>query len=102
MSTEWKIIPGYTDYEISNVGEIRSLERTKKYKSGRVIELKAKIKKLRKHPVNGFMMTDLIDDKGKRNTVYPHKALAMAFIKNKYPRKQKIVIHIDGVISNNK
>jgi hypothetical protein len=101
MSTEWKIIPGYSDYEISAAGEIRSLERTKKYKSGRIIELKAKIKKLRKHPVNGFLMTDLIDDKGKRNTVYPHKALAMAFIKNNFPRKQKIVIHIDGDISNN-
>jgi Mor family transcriptional regulator len=46
-------------------------------------------------------MTDLIDDKGKRNTVYPHKALALAFIKNSFPRKQKIVIHIDGDISNN-
>ncbi len=101
MSTEWKTIPGYSDYEISNAGEIRSIERTKKYKSGRVIELKSKTKKLRKHPVNGFLMTDLIDDKGKRNTVYPHKALALAFIKNNFPRKQKIVIHIDGDISNN-
>ena len=45
MSTEWKIIPGYSDYEISNFGEIRSIERTKKYKSGRTIELKAKLKK---------------------------------------------------------
>jgi hypothetical protein len=101
MSTEWKTIPGYSDYEISNAGEIRSIERTKKYKSGRIIELKSKTKKLRKHPVNGFLMTDLIDDKGKRNTVYPHKALALAFIKNNFPRKQKIVIHIDGDISNN-
>lgn len=102
MSKEWKTIPGYSDYEISNAGEIRSIERTKKYKSGRIIELKSKTKKLRKHPINGFLMTDLIDDKGKRNTVYPHKALALAFIKNNFPRKQKIVIHIDGDISNNK
>lgn len=101
MSAEWKKIPGYSDYEVSDTGEIRSIERTKKYKSGRVIELKAKNKKLRKHPVNGFLMTDLIDDKGKRNTVYPHKAVAQAFIKNLHPRKQKIVIHVDGDISNN-
>ena len=101
QSTEWKKIPGYSDYEVSDTGEIRSLERTKKYKSGRVIELKAKNKKLRKHPVNGFLMTDLIDDKGKRNTVYPHKAVALAFITNKHPRKQKIVIHVDGDIANN-
>ncbi len=101
MSAEWKKIPGYSDYEVSETGEIRSIERTKKYKSGRVIELKAKNKKLRKHPVNGFLMTDLIDDKGKRNTVYPHKAVALAFIANKHPRKQKIVIHVDGDIANN-
>jgi len=102
MSKQWKLIPGYGDYEISDEGEIRSLERTKKYKSGRTIELKAKEKKLRKHPVNGFLMTDLIDDKGKRNTVYPHKAVALAFIKNSHPRKKKVVIHLDGDITNNK
>ncbi len=101
-STEWKKIPGYSDYEISTIGEIRSVERTKTYKSGRIIELKAKLKKLRKHPVNGFLMTDLIDDKGKRNTVYPHKAVAMTYIKNTHPRKQKIVIHINGDISDNR
>jgi hypothetical protein len=97
----WKIMIGYSDYEISNTGNIRSKDRTKKYKSGRVIDLKGKEKKLRKHPVNGFLMTDLIDNKGKRNTVYPHKAVALAFIPNPKPRKQKVVIHLDGDISNN-
>lgn len=46
-------------------------------------------------------MTDLVNDKGKRTTVYPHKAVAQAFIFNKHPRKQKIVIHLDGDFSNN-
>jgi hypothetical protein len=46
-------------------------------------------------------MTDLIDDKGVRKTVYPHKAVAQAFIENKLPRKNKVVIHIDGDYKNN-
>lgn len=98
---EWRTMIGFSDYEISETGDIRSKERIKKYKSGREIHHKAKVKKLRKHPVNGFLMTDLINDKGKRCTVYPHKSVAQAFIHNEKPRKQKVVMHIDGNIDNN-
>ncbi len=101
MEEEWRVIPGFSDYEVSNLGNIRSKERNKSYKSGRTMSLKAKKKKLRKHPANGFMMTDLIDDKGKRKTVYPHKAVALAFIPNSMPRKRKVVIHKDGDLTNN-
>lgn len=101
MIVEWKKIPGFTDYEISNEGKIRSRDRIKEYKSGRKMNLKSKEKKLREHPSNGFLMTDLIDNKGKRKTVYPHKAVALAFIYNETPRKRKVVIHIDGNVKNN-
>lgn len=97
----WKKIPGFTDYEISSHGRIRSVERIKHYKSGRTVRLKSKVKRLRMHPKNHFLMTDLIDDKGKRKTVYPHKAAAMAFIDNPHPRKYKIVIHKDQNVNNN-
>lgn len=102
MEEIWKTIPDFEDYEISNLGNIRSKERTKKYKSGRTMQLKSKIKKQRPHPLNNFMMTDLIDNKGKRRTVYPHKAVAKTFIEKERPRKQKVVLHIDGDLSNNK
>ena len=101
MEKIWRDIPGFTDYEISNTGDIRSKKRMKKYKSGRVMQLKSIEKKQRPHPTNNFMMTDLVDDKGKRKTVYPHKAVAMAFLKNDQPRKKKVVIHVDGDLSNN-
>jgi hypothetical protein len=97
----WRKIPGFSDYEVSDSGEIRSLERTRVYKSGRIMSLKEKPKKLRKHPQNGFMMTDLIDDLGNRKTVYPHKAVALAYVINPKPRKQKVVMHKDGNILNN-
>ncbi|MDX1651225.1 MAG: NUMOD4 domain-containing protein [Brumimicrobium sp.] len=102
MKEQWKDIPKFSDYEISNLGRIRSKKRTKKYKSGRTIKFDSKIKSLRKHPQNNFIMTDLIDDKGKRRTVYPHKLVAEAFIENDKPRKNKIVIHKDGDFNNNR
>jgi hypothetical protein len=102
MEEVWRAIPKYSDYEISNHGSIRSKERVKKYKSGRTMHLKSKHKSLRKHPKNDFMMTDLIDDKGKRRTVYPHKCVAMAFIENDKPRIKKIVMHKDENLSNNR
>lgn len=102
MKEEWKVIPKFSDYEISNLGRIRSKERIKKYKSGRKMHLKSKEKSLREHPKNNFMMTDLIDDKGNRRTVYPHKCVAMVYIKNDRPRLKKVVVHKDDDLSNNK
>lgn len=101
MIKEWKKIEGFSDYEISNFGDVRSKERSKVYKSGRTVFFTEKTKKLREHPKNKFIMTDLIDDKGKRRTVYPHKLVGQAFVSNKHPRKYKIVVHVDGDLSNN-
>lgn len=101
MMENWKPIPGYKDYEVSETGEIRSVDRIKKFKSGRTVSLSGKSKVLRKHPDNGFLMTDLIDDKGVRRTVYPHKVVAQVFVQNEKPRKHKVVIHLDGDVLNN-
>ena len=46
-------------------------------------------------------MADLIDDFGKRKTVYPHKMVATAFLNNPDPRRMKVVVHIDGNVENN-
>ena len=101
MDQEWKTIPGFTDYEVSDNGKIRSCDRVKEYRSGRKMNLTGKEKLLRKHPANGFLMTDLIDNRGKRRTVYPHKMVALVFIHNDKPRKKKVVMHIDGNTDNN-
>lgn len=101
MNQEWKKIPGFSDYEVSGDGKIRSCDRTKEYRSGRKMMLTGKEKLLRQHPANGFLMTDLIDDRGKRKTVYPHKVVAQVFVPNDRPRKKKVVIHLDGQTENN-
>ena len=98
----WKKIKGFSDYEISSYGNIKSLERTKKFKNGRVVHFSSKKKTQRIHPGNGFLMSDLIDDLGKKKTIYPHKLVASMFIKNAKPRKNKVVIHLDGNLQNNK
>lgn len=101
MDIVWKPIPGFTDYEISTIGTIRSLDRVKQYRSGRKMIFSGKEKLLRVHPSNGFLMTDLIDDRGKRRTVYPHKMVALVYVPNDKPRKRKVVIHLDGDPRNN-
>jgi hypothetical protein len=102
MEEKWAVIPGFSDYEISTEGNIRSIDRVKSFKSGRVMHLKGKMRKMRVHPSNDYRMTDLIDDKGKLRTVYIHKAVAEAFLPNPQPKKNKVVIHLDGDVSNNK
>ena len=98
---QWQSIPDFSDYEVSNDGFIRSIERTKVFKNGRKMRFDSKNKQLRRHPSNGFLMTDLINNKGIRKTVYPHKIVATVFLKNDKPRKKKVVIHIDHDLENN-
>ena len=98
---QWQSIPDFSDYEVSNDGFIRSIERTKVFKNGRKMRFDSKNKQLRRHPSNGFLMTDLINNKGIRKTVYPHKIVATVFLRNDKPRKKKVVIHIDHDLENN-
>lgn len=97
----WKHIKGFSDYEISTLGNLRSIQRIKTFKNGRKVKFSSKRKSLRIHPGNGFLMTDLIDDNGKKRTIYPHKLVAATFILNERPRKNKVVIHLDGDVQNN-
>ena len=101
MTEVWKSISGFSNYEVSTNGRIRSIKRVKKFKNGRLVQFESKIKLIRKHPKNGFLMTDLISNDGKRKTVYPHKVVALAFIKNEDPTQNKVVIHKDDDLSNN-
>ena len=98
---QWQSIPDFSDYEVSDDGFIRSIERIKVFKNGRKMRFESKNKQLRRHPSNGFLMTDLINNKGIRKTVYPHKIVATVFLKNDKPRKKKVVIHIDHDLENN-
>lgn len=87
----FKPIEGFSKYQVSNLGRIKSFAASKK----------GKIMKQRVHPQQGYYMLDLIDDEGKRRTVYPHKEVANAFCINVLPEERTVVVHLDGDLKNN-
>lgn len=91
----WKDIPDYIgEYQISNLGRVKSLERmkyTKYYKNG--LKIKEKILKNRNNG-DGYL-TVLLNNKKE----YVHRLVAKAFIKSESYYKE--VNHIDGNKQNN-
>jgi|WetSurMetagenome_2_1015567.scaffolds.fasta_scaffold48891_7 hypothetical protein len=104
MKEIWKTVVGYEGYyEISDLGNVRSLERVIEYElktqSGTVIKRVVKKSKLLKvHIANtGYYTTDL-QVNGIRQTVAIHRLIAEAFIPN--PENKATVNHKDGVKTN--
>ena len=97
----WKPIKGYEHlYEVSDLGEIRSLDRRIKtnilHSTSRVI--KGKPIKLNKKR-NGYLTADLSKE-GKVTTTLVHRLVAEAFIPN--PKNLRFVNHIDSDRTNNR
>lgn len=90
MQEIWKPIKNYeSNYEISNLGRIKSL----RYKRGTQSKILSPIKSN-----TGYMKVRLYSHKeGKR--FYVHRLVAMHFINN--PNKYECVNHIDGNKENN-
>lgn len=97
MNDQWRAIDGYKNYEISNVGDVRSKDKiivtinlTSYIKKGR--QLKPK-----KHK-DGYQFVQLSSNK-KCSNLYIHRLVAQAFIPN--PENKPMVNHIDGDKRNN-
>jgi len=90
MIEEWKYIKGYEDYQISNMGRVRSLP--KKYR---------KTLKIIKPMINdkGYHRTTLWKQ-GKYRRFLIQRLVAISFIKNRH--NKPIVNHKDNNPSNNK
>lgn len=100
----WKQVVGYEDYyEVSDTGEIRSVDRVIVDSTGKSRLLRGKIMKQsesmsRKRIGSGYLVVNL--HKYHKSTVYPvHRLVAEAFIKN--PNNYPTVNHIDGDKHNN-
>ena len=88
MREEFRKIKGFEDYEVSNLGRVRSLKFNK-------------IKYLSIPVIIGKYNKVILNNKGFRKTYQVHQLVAMAFLNHK-PNGHKLVVdHIDNEPSNN-
>jgi hypothetical protein len=85
----WKKIPNYSRYEVSNFGQLRSLN----YKNSK------KTKNLKPSITQGYYKTMLQNDEKKYCTISVHSIVCLAFLGEK--KKGQEINHIDGNKTNN-
>jgi hypothetical protein len=96
----WKDIEGFVGYyKISNIGNVKSVERIVNYSDNRLRIYNSAI--IKSHICGrGYNVIKLTKNKSKK-TFYIHQLVAMAFLNHK-PNGNKIVVdHIDNNKNNN-
>jgi hypothetical protein len=95
----WKPIKGYEGwYEVSDLGNVRSVDRKVDFVDGRYATYKGQLMKQSKH-YHGYWIVNLFKNK-KQSTKFVHRLMAEAFIPN--PNNKQVVNHKDGDKANNK
>lgn len=97
VKEEWKVIPGFSLYEVSNMGNVRSKDRTIVSGNSHYIK-RGRILKGHDNGV-GYLRVQLKQD-GKVGRHYIHRLVAKAFVPN--PDSKPCVNHIDNNPTNNK
>ena len=99
----WAPIEGFSNYEVSSKGKIRSKTRTTWHKGSKTnMKIRGKMMRQRWNKACKCYFLDLIDDNKRRRTVYPHKEVAKAFVKNGDAKSLTMIIHKDNNPRNNK
>lgn len=96
MGEEWKVIPGFDLYEVSNYGRIKCHDREKRNNHG-IILIKEHYLKPQDNGC-GYGKVQLKQD-GKRQRFYIHRLVASAFIPN--PENKPFINHLDNNPMNN-
>jgi len=98
----WKELDGFSHYLISNTGKIKRKSREVEHKLlGRKMYLKERLMKQRWNKNCKCFFLDLLDNGGKRKTVYTHKEVAKAFCINVSPVTNTMIVHLDNNPKNN-
>lgn len=98
----WKNIDDFSNYEVSNRGRIRSKDRQTFHRGSKtMMKVKGKVMKQRWNKACKCYFLDLLNDDGRRRTVYPHKEVAKAFCINVLPEEFSMIIHLDNNPKNN-
>jgi len=105
MLEEWRPMPGYSGlYEVSNLGRIRSLDRTVIYRPRGWIKTKTALKKGKvlspEVDKDGYLRFRLSGENGEQRKFGAHQAVALTFIPNPYGFPE--VAHIDHDRKNNR
>lgn len=97
---EWKSIKGYEDYEVSNTGLVRSLDRTLTRSDGQERFYAGQMLKLQYDSRSGRPMVRLYSRELKKaKTLKVHRLVALTFLGDR-PEGMDIR-HLDGVVTNN-
>jgi len=95
----WKDIKGYEGlYQVSNMGRVKSLERTVIDNIGRRQNIKERILKPKKEP-NGYLRVTLSNNSVKNKKFFVHRLVCEAFHEN--TENKPCVNHIDENKANN-
>jgi hypothetical protein len=96
MQEIWKKATGFDNYEISDLGNLRSIDRYEKFKGS--LRLR-KGRNMRTRIFNGYYTCSLSDG-AKQKTVFIHRMVAQAFCNN--PENKPNVNHKDANRLNNR
>lgn len=91
----WKVIPGFSSYEASDRGLVRSLDR--QLADGRAVKGRV----LTARPSNrGYLLVDLVDDQGQKKTRTVHTLVLLTFVGPPPPGQE--TRHLDDNPLNNR
>lgn len=88
----WCDVEGYPGYQVSNLGNVRSLDRVVRRKNGRTLTIKGQPLKPQKNH-KGYLRVRLRKEK-KEKALSVHRLVATAFIAN--PKSKPQVNHLNG------